>query len=62
MVAAQVLEDNKQAYGQMMTLEMGKTLGSAIAEVEKMRLGLPVLCRQRRLLPGGCTSNHRRQP
>jgi len=33
--AAQVLEDNKQAYGQMMTLEMGKTLGSAIAEVEK---------------------------
>jgi len=30
-----VLEDNKQAYGQMMTLEMGKTLGSAIAEVEK---------------------------
>jgi succinate-semialdehyde dehydrogenase/glutarate-semialdehyde dehydrogenase len=33
--AAQVLEDNKRAYGQMMTLEMGKTLGSAIAEVEK---------------------------
>lgn len=36
--AAQVLEDNKQAYGQMMTLEMGKTLGSAIAEVEKCAL------------------------
>jgi succinate-semialdehyde dehydrogenase/glutarate-semialdehyde dehydrogenase len=33
--AAQVLEDNKQAYGRMMTLEMGKPLGSAIAEVEK---------------------------
>ena len=33
--AAQVLEDNKQAYGRMMTLEMGKTLASAIAEVEK---------------------------
>lgn len=33
--AAQMLEDNKRAYGQMMTLEMGKTLGSAIAEVEK---------------------------
>lgn len=33
--AAQVLEENKRAYGQMMTLEMGKTLGSAIAEVEK---------------------------
>lgn len=36
--AAQVLEDNKQAYGQMMTLEMGKTLASAIAEVEKCAL------------------------
>jgi len=33
--AAQVLADNQRAYGQMMTLEMGKTLGSAIAEVEK---------------------------
>jgi succinate-semialdehyde dehydrogenase/glutarate-semialdehyde dehydrogenase len=33
--AAQVLEDNKQAYGQMMTLEMGKPLKSAISEVEK---------------------------
>ncbi len=36
--AAQVLEENKRAYGQMMTLEMGKTLGSAIAEVEKCAL------------------------
>jgi succinate-semialdehyde dehydrogenase/glutarate-semialdehyde dehydrogenase len=26
--AAQVLEDNKQAYGRMMTLEMGKPLGA----------------------------------
>jgi succinate-semialdehyde dehydrogenase/glutarate-semialdehyde dehydrogenase len=33
--AAQVLEDNKQAYGRIMTLEMGKPLGAAIAEVEK---------------------------
>jgi succinate-semialdehyde dehydrogenase/glutarate-semialdehyde dehydrogenase len=33
--AARVLEDNKQTYGRLMTLEMGKTLGSAIAEVEK---------------------------
>jgi succinate-semialdehyde dehydrogenase/glutarate-semialdehyde dehydrogenase len=33
--AARVLEENKQAYGQIMTLEMGKTLKSAISEVEK---------------------------
>lgn len=33
--AAQILEDNKQAYGQLMTVEMGKPLASAIAEVEK---------------------------
>ncbi|HIK46363.1 MAG TPA: NAD-dependent succinate-semialdehyde dehydrogenase [Leptolyngbyaceae cyanobacterium M65_K2018_010] len=33
--AARVLENNKQAYGQLMTLEMGKPLAAAIAEVEK---------------------------
>jgi succinate-semialdehyde dehydrogenase/glutarate-semialdehyde dehydrogenase len=33
--AANGLEANKQAYGEMMTLEMGKPLASAIAEVEK---------------------------
>lgn len=33
--AADVLEQNKRAYGQLMTLEMGKPLGAAIAEVEK---------------------------
>ena len=33
--AAQVLETHKQVYGELMTLEMGKPLGSAIAEVEK---------------------------
>jgi len=32
---AAVLEDNQQAYGQLMTLEMGKPLAAAIAEVEK---------------------------
>ncbi len=32
---ADILEKNKQHYGQIMTLEMGKTLTSAIAEVEK---------------------------
>lgn len=36
--AAQVLVDNKAAYGQMMTLEMGKPLASAVAEVEKSAL------------------------
>jgi succinate-semialdehyde dehydrogenase/glutarate-semialdehyde dehydrogenase len=33
--AAQILEDRKAEFGQTMTLEMGKTLKSAIAEVEK---------------------------
>jgi len=33
--AADVLEQNKQAYAQLMTLEMGKPLAGAIAEVEK---------------------------
>ncbi|MEO1100335.1 MAG: NAD-dependent succinate-semialdehyde dehydrogenase [Pseudomonadota bacterium] len=33
--AADVLESNKQAYAETMTAEMGKTLASAIAEVEK---------------------------
>src|SRR5579871_2137435 len=33
--AAQVLEDSRQEYGRLMTLEMGKTLKSAVAEAEK---------------------------
>lgn len=33
--AADILEQNKQAYGELMSLEMGKPLGGAIAEVEK---------------------------
>lgn len=33
--AASVLEAEKEAFGKLMTLEMGKTLKSAIAEVEK---------------------------
>ena len=33
--AADVLEEEKDRLGKMMTLEMGKTLKSAIAEVEK---------------------------
>ncbi len=33
--AADVLAQNKQAYAQLMTLEMGKPLAGAIAEVEK---------------------------
>ena len=35
MNAARILEDSKQEYGRIMTLEMGKTLKSAIAEAEK---------------------------
>jgi succinate-semialdehyde dehydrogenase/glutarate-semialdehyde dehydrogenase len=33
--AAEILETEKEAFGRLMTLEMGKTLSSAIAEAEK---------------------------
>jgi succinate-semialdehyde dehydrogenase/glutarate-semialdehyde dehydrogenase len=33
--AARILEESKQEYGRTMTLEMGKTLKSAVAEAEK---------------------------
>ncbi|GAB4374440.1 MAG: NAD-dependent succinate-semialdehyde dehydrogenase [Elainellaceae cyanobacterium] len=33
--AAQILEDEKERFGQLMTLEMGKPIAAAIAEVEK---------------------------
>jgi succinate-semialdehyde dehydrogenase / glutarate-semialdehyde dehydrogenase len=36
--AARILEDSKREYGRIMTLEMGKTLQSAIAEAEKCAL------------------------
>lgn len=36
--AATILESRKQEFGRLMTLEMGKTLKSAIAEVEKCAL------------------------
>ncbi|MGB3201771.1 MAG: NAD-dependent succinate-semialdehyde dehydrogenase [Nodosilinea sp.] len=36
--AAQVLDDNKAAYARIMTLEMGKPLAGAVAEVEKSAL------------------------
>jgi succinate-semialdehyde dehydrogenase/glutarate-semialdehyde dehydrogenase len=36
--AADILERDREIYAQMMTLEMGKTLKSAIAEVEKCAL------------------------
>jgi len=37
--AADILEKNKEHYGKIMTLEMGKTLASAIAEAEKSAVG-----------------------
>jgi succinate-semialdehyde dehydrogenase/glutarate-semialdehyde dehydrogenase len=37
--AAEILETEKRAFGELMTLEMGKTLSSAIAEAEKCALG-----------------------
>jgi succinate-semialdehyde dehydrogenase / glutarate-semialdehyde dehydrogenase len=36
--AAEILLEQKETFGQLMTLEMGKTLKSAIAEVEKCAL------------------------
>jgi succinate-semialdehyde dehydrogenase / glutarate-semialdehyde dehydrogenase len=37
--AAEILENGKQSFGRLMTLEMGKTLKSAIQEAEKCALG-----------------------
>ena len=37
--AAEILESGKENYGRMMTLEMGKTLRSAIQEAEKSAFG-----------------------
>jgi succinate-semialdehyde dehydrogenase / glutarate-semialdehyde dehydrogenase len=37
--AADILDSEKEALGRLMTLEMGKTLGSAIAEAEKCAVG-----------------------
>jgi succinate-semialdehyde dehydrogenase / glutarate-semialdehyde dehydrogenase len=37
--AARILDEGKQEYGRTMTLEMGKTLKSAVAEAEKCALG-----------------------
>src|SRR5499427_3442808 len=37
--AAEILESEKQAFGRLMTLEMGKTLRSAIQEAEKSAFG-----------------------
>jgi succinate-semialdehyde dehydrogenase/glutarate-semialdehyde dehydrogenase len=37
-VAAEILERDKVKFGKIMTTEMGKTLKSAIAEVEKCAL------------------------
>jgi succinate-semialdehyde dehydrogenase / glutarate-semialdehyde dehydrogenase len=36
--AAEILESDKEALGRLMTLEMGKTLSSAVAEAEKCAL------------------------
>jgi succinate-semialdehyde dehydrogenase/glutarate-semialdehyde dehydrogenase len=37
--AADILESEKESLGRLMTLEMGKTLGSAVAEAEKCAWG-----------------------
>src|SRR6516164_766063 len=37
--AAEILESEKEPIGSLMTLEMGKTLASAVAEAEKCALG-----------------------
>src|SRR5690606_26448471 len=37
--AAELLERDKQSFGRLMTQEMGKTLKSAVSEVEKCALG-----------------------
>ena len=59
--AADVLEAGKERYGKLMTQEMGKTLKSAIGRGREVRLGLRLLRRERRALPGRRARRDRRQ-
>lgn len=45
---SRVLLDDKAKYASLISHEMGKVWKESVAEVEKMRLGMPVLCRKRR--------------
>ena len=49
--AADILDGDRDAIAVTMTTEMGKTIGAARAEVEKVRDGLPLLRRARRGIP-----------
>ena len=50
--AAQILRGHAGDYARLMALEMGKPLRDGIAEAQKCALGLRVLRRARRALPG----------
>src|SRR5262245_36087078 len=45
LAAARVLRDRKERYGRLMSLEMGKPLGQAVAEVEKCAWGCEFFAR-----------------
>src|SRR5262249_54308465 len=45
LAAAQVLRDRKERYSRLMTLEMGKPIGQAVAEVEKCAWGCEFFAR-----------------
>src|SRR5262245_36985022 len=45
LAAAQMLRDRKERYGRLMSLEMGKPIGQAVAEVEKCAWGCEFFAR-----------------
>ena len=60
--AEDVLEARKAEWGAPMTLEMGKPIGAARRRGREVRLGLPLLRRERGALPGRRAGRDRRQP
>ena len=49
--AAELLETEREAFGRLMTLEMGKLAAAAAGEARKCATGVPVLRRARRDVP-----------
>ncbi len=56
--AADILERDREIYAEMMTLEMGKTLKSAIGEVEKCALVCRYYAKNAGSIYGRRTGNH----
>lgn len=59
--AANLLEENAETYAKIMTLEMGKPITAAIAEVKKKCLRLSLLCGKCSSISCRCSRRKRRQ-